>query len=176
MGSTLSAGPEAACTAATINVLKQPCARQPGLATAREGRSSAEIQTALDEWRRGDGRVTAEQRRNTPGVAVATTPLPHVVGPWLSAHMSDGQGAPNPGQVAERLYGRRVSSFRELREAFWQAVAETFGLAGEFRSQNLRLMANGNAPYPPRSEQVVIGTTGEASRRPWELHHDPAIG
>ena len=37
-------------------------------------------------------------------------------------------------------------------------------------------MRDGNAPYPPNSEQVIIRSTGKLSQRPWELHHDPGIG
>ncbi len=90
--------------------------------------------------------------------------------------MSDEQGAPIPGQVAEKLIGRRFSSFRELREAFWKLVVQTPELASEFQTQNLQLMRSGNAPYPPDSEQVVIGKSGKLSDRTFELHHDPAIG
>jgi hypothetical protein len=90
--------------------------------------------------------------------------------------MSDEQGAPIPGQVAEKLVGRRFSNFGEFREAFWMAVAQTPELAGEFSKQNLRSMQDGNAPHPLRSEQVIIGGTGRLSVRAFELHHDPAIG
>ncbi len=143
---------------------------------AREERNTVEIQTALDEWRGRGGRLTAEQRRNAPGVAVASTPLPRVDGPWLSAHMAGGEGAPIPGQVAEKLVGQRFSSFRELRRAFWKLVAQTPELADGFRKQNLRSMRDGNAPYPPDSQQVVIGSSGKISDRAFELRHDPAIG
>jgi hypothetical protein len=143
---------------------------------AREGKSTDQIQMALDEWRRRGGSFTAEQRRNTRGVAVVSTPLPHVAGQWLSAHISDDEGAPIPGQIADRLVGQRFSNFRELREAFWKLVAQTPELAKEFQKQNLRSMRDGNAPFPPDSEQVVIGSSGKLSDRTFELHHDPAIG
>jgi hypothetical protein len=141
-----------------------------------QGTNGMEIQTALDHLRAAGKAPTAEERRNMPGVAVMSTPLPRVDGPWLSTHMSDEQGAPIPGQVAERLVGQRFSTFREFREAFWKTVAQTPELASEFQKQNLRFMQNGNAPYPPKSEQVIIGSTGELSDRTFELHHDPAIG
>ena len=143
---------------------------------AREGRNSAEIQAALDEWRRRDGRVTAEQRRNTPGEIVASTPLPRAGGPWLSVHISGEEGAPIPGEIADKLIGQHFSSFRELRQAFWKLVAQTPELAAEFQKQNLRAMLDGNAPRPPESEQVLIGSSGKLSDRTFELHHDPAIG
>lgn len=139
------------------------------------GRSGADIQAALDT-RRGNGKAaTAEERRNTPGVAVISTPLPHIVGPWLAARNSE-DGAPVPAQVAERLVGQRFASFGELRAALWKAVAATPELAREFNDVNLRLMRDGNAPYPPRSEQVIVQSTSRPSQRTWKLHHDPAIG
>jgi hypothetical protein len=142
-----------------------------------QGTNGMEIQAALDHLRAAGKAPTAEERRNMPGVAVMSTPpLPRVDGPWLSTHMSDEQGAPIPGQVAEKLVGQRFSTFRELREAFWKTVAQTPELASEFQKQNLRFMQNGNAPYPPKSEQVIIGSTGELSDRTFKLHHDPAIG
>ena len=140
-----------------------------------EGRTGEEIQTALD-YRRANGKPpTAEERRNTPGIAVVSTPLPHVDGPWLTAGNSD-DGAPIPAQVAERLVGQRFASFGDLRAAIWKAIAETPELAREFDGVNLRLMRDGSAPYPVRSEQVVVQSTGKPSQRTWELHHEPAIG
>ena len=140
-----------------------------------QGMNGAEIQAALDHLRANGQAPTAEERRNTPGVAVMSTPLPRVDGPWLAARNSD-DGAPIPAQIAEKLVGRRFSSFGELRAAIWKAIAETPELAREFNAVNLRLMRDGNAPYPPRSEQIVVQSTGQPSQRTWELHHDPAIG
>lgn len=139
------------------------------------GRSGSDIQTALDSLRGAGKGPTAEKQCNTPGVAVTSTPLPHIDGPWLAARNSD-DGAPIPAQVAEKLVGQRFASFGDLRAAIWKAVAETPELAREFDGVNLRLMRGGSAPYPIRSEQVVVRSTGKPSQRTWELHHEPAIG
>ena len=139
------------------------------------GRSGSDIQTALDNLRGAGKGPTAEDRRNTPGVAMISTPLPHIEGPWLAARNSD-DGAPIPAQVAEKLVGQRFASFGDLRAAIWKAIAETPELAREFDGVNLRLMRDGSAPYPVRSEQVVVQSTGKPSQRTWELHHEPAIG
>ena len=107
---------------------------------------------------------------------VASTPLPRVGGPWLSVHISGEEGAPIPGEIADKLIGQHFSSFRDLRQAFWKLVAQTPELAAEFQKQNLRAMLDGNAPRPPESEQVLIHSSGKLSDRTFELHHDPAIG
>ena len=141
-----------------------------------EGKTGAEIQTALDYLRANGKGATAEERRNTPGVVTMSTPLARVEGPWLAPGLIPKDGAPIPAQVAARLVGQRFSSFGQLRAAIWKAIADIPELAREFSVLNLRSMRDGNAPFPLRSEQVTIGSTGALSRRPYELHHDPAIG
>jgi hypothetical protein len=135
----------------------------------RSGKSSAEIQAALDERRGPNGGVSAEARRNTPGVTTASSPLPRIDGPWLSAHLTDEKGAPIPAQVAEKPVGRSFPTFKALREAVWQTVAATPELAQQFNEPNQRRMRNGNAPFAPEPE------IGERSGV-WELHHSPEIG
>lgn len=139
------------------------------------GRNGSDIQTALDSLRGAGKGPTAEDRRNTPCVAMISTPLPHIEGPWLAARNSD-DGAPIPAQVAKKLVGQRFASFGDLRAAIWKEVAGTPELAREFSDRSLKLICDGNAPYPPNSEQVIIRSTGKLSQRPWELHHDPSIG
>jgi hypothetical protein len=139
-----------------------------------QGTNGGEIQAALDHLRANGRAPTAEQRRNAPGIAVMSAPLPHIDGPWLAGRKGD-DGAPIPAQVAEKLVGRQFRSFGELRAAIWKAVAETPELAREFGNVNLRLMRSGNAPFPVGKEQVTIRSTGKPSRRPWEVHHEPAI-
>ena len=134
-----------------------------------EGKSGAEIQAALDQHRANGQKTTAEKHRNTPGVAVASTALPRIEGPWLTARLTRKGGAPIPAQIAEQLVGRSFANFRALREAVWQAVANTPELAQQFNQQNLARMRKGSAPFAPEPE------IGERSGV-WELHHDPAIG
>ncbi len=133
-----------------------------------EGKSSAAIQAALDALRAGSRKVTAEERRNTPGVAVMSRPLARVEGPWLSRGALRENGAPLPAQVANKLVGKSFLDFRALREAIWKAVASTPGLADQFTPQNLARMENGNAPFARKID-------GSSRGRVWELHHDPAI-
>ncbi|MEJ1978579.1 MAG: hypothetical protein WDN49_23170 [Acetobacteraceae bacterium] len=124
----------------------------------REGKSGADIQAALDALRAHGNGATAEERRNTLGVAVASTPLARVGGPWLSAYLTDEQGAPIPAQVADKLIGKSFPNFRAFREAVWQAVAATPELANQFGPRNIARMRNGNAPYAPepKSENGAV--------------------
>lgn len=106
---------------------------------AGERKSGADIQAALDQHRANASATTAEKRRNTPGLAVASTPLARVKGPWLAPSLKGKEGAPIPGQIAEKLVGQRFSDFGKLREAIWKLVSETPELAREFRDQNVLL-------------------------------------
>jgi len=107
---------------------------------------------------------------------VASTLLARAEGSWLTSDLRNEGRAPIPDQVAEKLAGQRFSDFGKLCEAVWKLVAQTPELAREFTDHNFRLMRNGNAPYLPQSEQVIVSRTGKLSQWPWELHYDPAIG
>lgn len=100
-------------------------------------------------------------RREDPGVATGFGQP--VSGIWLGA-ASQGEGAPIPSQIADQLRGREFNSFRAFRKTFWEAVANDPELARQFNKQNLAEMANGNAPYAPKT-----GWAGETRR--FELHH-----
>ena len=134
-----------------------------------ERSGGTEIQAALDHMRATGRPPTAEERRNLPGEAVVSDPLPHVDGFWLADGMKNDSGARVPEQIAEKLEGRSFPTFKAFREAFWKAVAATPELAAEFSPQNTARMRNGNAPFAPKAE-------GTSRGRVWELHHDPEIG
>ncbi|OVZ85062.1 HNH endonuclease signature motif containing protein [Yersinia intermedia] len=73
-------------------------------------------------------------------------------------------GAPIPAQIADKLRGRKFSSFDRFREAFWQEVANDPELSGQFSPLNQNRMKRGYAPYPIPTEQV-------GGREKFELHH-----
>ena len=106
-----------------------------------------------------------------PGVAVMTTPLPPVKGPWLLGSEWNEDGAPIPGQVAEKLEGQSFPTFKAFREAFWNAVVATTELREQFNDNNRQRMRDGNAPFAPDPDPG----TGERGGV-WELHHAPDIG
>jgi len=134
-----------------------------------QGTNGAEIQAALDHLRATGRAPTAEERRNTPGVAVMSAPLPRIVGSWLVGNGGNEAGAPVPAQVAEKLAGRSFPNFKAFREAFWRAVAATPELAEQFNERNQQRMRDGTSPFAPDSE--TGGRSGV-----WELHHSPEIG
>lgn len=77
---------------------------------------------------------------------------------------STPQGAAIPTRIAERLTGRRFSSFGKLREAIWMEVAADEVFRKHFTPWNIQEMLNGKAPYAPLSGQ-------RGSRMKFELHH-----
>ena len=90
-----------------------------------------------------------------------------VAGVWL-AEAGKGLGAPIPVQIADKLRGRKFSSFDRFREAFWQEVANDPELAAQFKPSNMDLMKNGYAPFVKKSDK-----SGKRVRI--ELHHKKPI-
>lgn len=104
-----------------------------------QGKSAQEIERALENLRSKRDAVDAGRDRlrfqdwdkgervpggrEAPGIATNGAPLPPATGPWLRG--SEGNAGAVPGQVADKLRGRRFSSFDEFRAAFWKAVADT---------------------------------------------------
>ena len=86
-----------------------------------------------------------------------------VAGVWL-AEAGKGLGAPIPVQIADKLRGRKFSSFDRFREAFWQEVANDPELSGQFNKTNYVEMLNQRAPYPPSIEQM-------GDRKKYKIHH-----
>ena len=134
-----------------------------------ERKSDAEIQAALDEYRANVRRPMAEERRNSPGVATMSTALADAAKDWLALSVRTKDGARIPGQVANKLAGRRFKDFDSLRRALWMTIADTPELAEGFSPSNLARMRLGYAPMAPDFKD------GSRYGR-FELHHDPAIG
>ncbi|CNI17666.1 colicin/pyocin immunity family protein [Yersinia aldovae] len=87
-----------------------------------------------------------------------------IFGIWL-AESGRGQGAAIPAQIADKLRGRKFSSFDRFREAFWRAVANDPELSGQFIELNQRRMREkGYSPFTPSKEKV-------GGRDKFELHH-----
>ncbi|HDL7751169.1 TPA: S-type pyocin domain-containing protein [Yersinia enterocolitica] len=86
-----------------------------------------------------------------------------IFGVWL-AEADKGQGAAIPAQIADKLRGRKFSSFDRFREEFWRTVANDPELAGQFNLRNIAFLKRGYAPYPQGKNQV-------GGRTKFELHH-----
>jgi len=97
--------------------------------------------------------------RNKPGVARGGENLPAISGNWVQPERGaaaasanvDYRILPMPGQIAEKMRGRRFSNFDAFREEFWKLVAADKNLADDFNynSKNLDRMSNGRAPIVP---------------------------
>jgi hypothetical protein len=79
--------------------------------------------------------------------------------------------APVPSQVADRLRGRRFTSFDDFRHALWKASADVPALATQFSVANRALMSRGESPKAPPAQQTAESTI-------FHLHHlkSPAEG
>ncbi|MNM38859.1 Pyocin-S2 [compost metagenome] len=77
---------------------------------------------------------------------------------------STAKGAPIPTRIAEKLIGRRYSSFDKLRNAFWKAVAADEVFSRHFSPLSIDEMKDGRAPFPSEIERV-------GGRKKYEIHH-----
>ncbi|WP_051937152.1 cell envelope integrity protein TolA [Erwinia sp. 9145] len=99
--------------------------------------------------------------RNMPGTVTGKGQPPG--DNWLSG-AGQGEGAPIPSQIADKLRGREFASFDSFRRAFWGEVSQAPELINHFKESNKRNLRKGNAPFPTPSEQV-------GGRNRYELHH-----
>lgn len=105
--------------------------------------------------------IMFRDRREDPGIVTGDGQA--MTGPWLGA-ASQGEGAPIPSQIADKLRGQEFKNFRAFREAFWKAVANDSELNSQFNRQNLSIMLDGKAPFSSKSEWV-----GKSVK--FEIHH-----
>ncbi len=103
--------------------------------------------------------------RDVPGAA--TGKGQPVSGNWLGA-ASQGEGAPIPSQIADKLRGKTFKNWRNFREQFWIAVANDPELSKQFNPGSLAVMRDGGAPYVRESEQA-------GGRIKIEIHHKVRI-
>lgn len=103
--------------------------------------------------------------RDVPGAA--TGKGQPVSGNWLGA-ASQGEGAPIPSQIVDKLRGKTFKNWRDFREQFWIAVANDPELSKQFNPGSLAVMRDGGAPYVRESEQA-------GGRIKIEIHHKVRI-
>ncbi|MDU9392710.1 S-type pyocin domain-containing protein [Pseudomonas sp. zfem002] len=72
---------------------------------------------------------------------------------WWQASTQAG-GAPIPAQAASTLRGREFTSFDGFERALWRAIGEEAAPGGDFSEVNQHRIANGLAPYAPKSSWV----------------------
>jgi hypothetical protein len=103
------------------------------------------------------GGLGSDEIRGRSGTVVGGENLPVVNGPWLQ----NGAGL-IPGQVAEKLRGRKFASFKTFRQEFWMLVAADPVLSKQFKPGNLGHMTKGGAPTAPPQFWVGKGRANQA--------------
>jgi hypothetical protein len=105
--------------------------------------------------------VMFRDRRSEPGVSNGSGQL--VSGNWMGT-ASMPEGAPIPAQIADKLRGRRFSTFNNFRSEFWKAVSNDELLNGQFTKLRQMDMKQGLAPAAFPQDQV-------GKRIKYEIHH-----
>jgi hypothetical protein len=105
--------------------------------------------------------VMFRDRRSEPGVSNGSGQL--VSGNWMGT-ASMPEGAPIPAQIADKLRGRRFSTFNNFRSEFWKAVSNDELLNGQFTKLRQMDMKQGLAPAASPQDQV-------GKRIKYEIHH-----
>lgn len=82
---------------------------------------------------------------------------------WLN-DANKNVGVAIPVRIANKLQGRKFSTFDTFRKAFWTEVGKDQELLKQFKANNKGNLMKGNSPLSIPSEQV-----GERTR--FELHH-----
>lgn len=72
---------------------------------------------------------------------------------WWDAS-AQASGAAIPAQAADTLRGREFASFAGFEQALWRSIGEEAAPGGTFSEINQRRIANGLAPYAPKSTWV----------------------
>lgn len=110
--------------------------------------------------------VMFRDRRSEPGASSGAGKL--VSENWMRT-ASMPEGAPIPAQIADKLRGRRFSSFKNFRSEFWKAVSNDELLSGQFTKLRQMDMKQGLAPATSPQDQV-------GRRVKYEIHHIIPIG
>ncbi|HCB4954552.1 TPA: HNH endonuclease [Salmonella enterica subsp. enterica serovar Bredeney] len=85
---------------------------------------------------------------------------------------NNGDGAPIPAHIADKLRGREFKTFDDFREALWLEVSKDPELRKQFRKKNLEKLDKGHAPFSPKSGHYM--GPKEVVRK-FHIHHDTAI-
>ena len=87
-------------------------------------------------------RLSVKGGRNSAGVVTGGENLSNAK---RMMHGSQGNAGVIPKEIADKMRGRRYSSFDAFREDFWKMVADS-SYANEFSTSNIGRMRNGYAP------------------------------
>ncbi|ENO1935658.1 type VI secretion system tube protein Hcp [Escherichia coli] len=114
-----------------------------------------------------------EDPRKLPGV-VTGRGVPLSPGTrWLDMSVSNnGNGAPIPAHIADKLRGREFKTFDEFREALWLEVSKDSVLLAQFIKSNQNNVSQGYSPYVP--EEGDYYGPNEIVKK-FQIHHVVAI-
>lgn len=86
---------------------------------------------------------------------------------------NQGNGAPIPAHIADKLRGREFKNFDDFREALWLEVSKDPVLMGQFIKSNQNNVSQGYTPYVP--EEGYYYGPNEIVKK-FQIHHAVAIG
>ncbi|HFK4495777.1 TPA: type VI secretion system tube protein TssD, partial [Escherichia coli] len=114
-----------------------------------------------------------EDPRKLPGV-VTGHGVPLSPGTrWLDMSVSNnGNGAPIPAHIVDKLRGREFKTFDEFREALWLEVSQEPELIAQFSEINQLRISQGFTPFAP-DEGHYIGP--KETLKKFQIHHFIAI-
>ncbi|MEZ2585610.1 type VI secretion system tube protein TssD [Kluyvera intermedia] len=88
--------------------------------------------------------------RDQPGTAIGNGVKLTSETKWLDmSATNEGNGAPIPAHIADKLRGRKYKNFGELRESLWLEVSKDPELIEQFLKSNRERINRGTAPWTP---------------------------
>lgn len=93
---------------------------------------------------------------------------------WLDMSVTnEGNGAPVPAHIADKLRGRKYNNFGEFREDFWHEVSRDPVLVEQFEARNQANIRGGSTPWSPNAG-YYYGPNMIVKK--FQIHHHVAIG
>ena len=142
------------------NTIRQYTQAKDALAVALESRKKTE-----SKKKSAEDKLNKEKKRNQPGVATGKGKT--VGDKWLEDAGKEA-GAQIPDRIADKLRGKKFSSFGDFRKQFWTEVSKDPELSKQFIKGNRDRMQIGKASKTPKD-----GVVGKRSS--FEIHHDKLI-
>lgn len=111
--------------------------------------------------------------RDQPGTATGNGVKLSSEKKWLDmSATNEGNGAPIPAHIADKLRGRKYKNFGEFRENFWLEVSKDPTFIKQFGEDNQQNMSKGFAPTVPKAG--YYHGPGTIVKK-FQIHHNIAI-
>ena len=85
---------------------------------------------------------------------------------------NNGDGAPIPAHIADKLRGREFRTFDDFREALWLEISQDPELMAQFKERNKDALNQAHAPYTSK-EGYYYGPKRILNK--FQIHHRIAI-